>query len=397
MKILHVVPSYYPAVRYGGPIRSVHGLAKGLIGRGHEVHVFTTDVDGSGRSPVPLNEPVDMDGVSVWYFPTGLGRRLYRSPMMAYALHQRMNEYDIAHLHSVFLWPTSAAASAARRVRVPYIVAPRGMLVGDLIRRKSRFAKTAWINLLEKRNLEGAAAIHVTSEIEANDFAALGLSHKRTFTIPNGVEMPCAARNSRIAQPLLAELSSGPFILFLGRVNWKKGLDRLIPAMVDVCCGATLVIAGNDEEAYQPILEALAERTGVTERMRFIGPLDDAEKWQVLAQASLLVLPSYSENFGIVALEAMMAGCPVIVTPEVGLANIIRDVGAGLVVDGTPAELTRAINALLQAPEERRKMGEAGRRSARGKFSWDVIATDMEQVYRECVSEGRKCSTKLLP
>jgi glycosyltransferase involved in cell wall biosynthesis len=157
------------------------------------------------------------------------------------------------------------------------------------------------------------------------------------------------------------------------------------------------VIAGNDEEAYQPILEALAERTGITERMRFIGPLDDAEKWQVLAQASLLVLPSYSENFGIVALEAMMAGCPVIVTPEVGLANIIRDVGAGLVVDGTPAELTRAINALLQAPEERRKMGEAGRRSARDKFSWDTIASDMEQIYRACVGEKRECSKTSLP
>jgi glycosyltransferase involved in cell wall biosynthesis len=395
MRILHVVPSYYPALRYGGPIRSVHGLAKGLVRRGHEVHVFTTDVDGPGRSPVPLNEAVDMDGVMVWYFPTGFGRRLYRSPMMGRALDQRIEEFDIAHLHSVFLWPTSAAAAAARRARLPYIVAPRGMLVRDLIRRKSRLAKTAWINLLEKRNLECAAAIHVTSEIEANDLAVLGLRHKGTFTIPNGVEMPCAAGSSRIAHGLLAEHSSAPFVLFLGRINWKKGLDRLIPAMADVR-GATLVIAGNDEEAYRPLLQALAERAGVAARTRFIGPLYGPDKWQVLAQATMLVLPSYSENFGIVGLEAMMAGCPVIVTPQVGLASVVRAVGAGLVVDGEPAELSRAINSLLQAPEQRRKMGEAGRHTAREKFSWDVIAADMEQVYRECVREGRRCSARSL-
>jgi glycosyltransferase involved in cell wall biosynthesis len=346
------------------------------------VHVFTTDVDGSGRSRVSLNEPVDVDGVTVWYFPTGLGRRLYRSPMMGHALDQRIDEFDIAHLHSVFLWPTSAAASVARRARVPYIVAPRGMLVRDLIRRKSTLAKTA--------------AIHVTSENEAIDLAALGLRHKRTFTIPNGVELPCASDNFPIAEVCVSEFLSAPFLLFLGRVNWKKGLDRLIPAMADVR-GATLLIVGNDEEAYQPVLQALAERVGVAERTRFIGPLHGPEKWQFLKQAAMLVLPSYSENFGNVVLEAMMASCPVIVTPQVGLSNVVRTVGAGLVVDGEPAELSRAINFLLQAPEQRRKMGEAGQRTAREKFSWDAIAADMEQVYRECVRDGHRISARSLP
>src|SRR3974390_979633 len=107
MKILHVVPTYYPAVRYGGPIRSVHGLASALAVQGHEVHVYTTNVDGNGVLPVPIGHPVRLDGVKGWYFATSLGRRLYRSLGMHQALESNVTSFDIVHLHSVFLWPTS--------------------------------------------------------------------------------------------------------------------------------------------------------------------------------------------------------------------------------------------------------------------------------------------------
>ena len=129
-----------------------------------------------------------------------------------------------------------------------------------------------------------------------------------------------------------------PYVLFLGRVNWKKGLDRLIPAMKEVP-NADLLIAGNDEENYRPELEALARRHGVLDRVRFLGPVDDRKKWSLLASARILVLPSYSENFGNVVLEAMAAGCPVIVTPEVGIASLVQEAGCGVVAGGNPANL----------------------------------------------------------
>ena len=128
MRILHVVPTYLPATRYGGPIYSVHGLCRALVRRGHEVHVLTTNVDGAGVSGVPLDRPVDLDGVQVRYFPVPFLRRLYWSPQMATATDARMAESDVLHCHSVFLWPTWMAARAARRARVPYVCAPRGML-----------------------------------------------------------------------------------------------------------------------------------------------------------------------------------------------------------------------------------------------------------------------------
>ncbi|MEZ5582503.1 MAG: glycosyltransferase [Candidatus Competibacteraceae bacterium] len=137
MRLLHVVPTYLPATRYGGPIYSVHGLCKALAARGHEVHVFTTNVDGPGDSDVPLTKPVRRDGVSIWYFPSRQLRRLYWSPPMAKALRKLMPGFDLVHLHSIFLWPTWMAARCARHCNVPYILAPRGMLVKELIQRKS--------------------------------------------------------------------------------------------------------------------------------------------------------------------------------------------------------------------------------------------------------------------
>ncbi len=96
MRLLHVVPTYLPAVRYGGPIQSVHGLCAALAARGHDVHVFTTNVDGPGDSAVPLGRPVDMDGVNVWYFPSRWLRRLYWSPPMARALKRDVGTFDLA-------------------------------------------------------------------------------------------------------------------------------------------------------------------------------------------------------------------------------------------------------------------------------------------------------------
>ena len=169
MKILHVVPTYLPAVRYGGPIYCVHGLCRALVRLGHEVHVFTTSVDGDSDSEVVLGQPVDLDGVKVWYFSSTRLRRLYYSPPMKRILQNMTGEFDLLHLHSVFLWPTWAAARAARRHGIPYVLSPRGMLVKDLIERKSRLLKTSWIRLVEKKNIEQAAAVHVTSTKEASE------------------------------------------------------------------------------------------------------------------------------------------------------------------------------------------------------------------------------------
>ncbi len=377
MRILHVIPTYVPAWRYGGPIIAVHGLCRALVRRGHEVHVFTTSVDGPVDLDVPLGTPVDVDGVSVRYFASRHLRRLYWSPPLGAALKARLPDYDLVHLHSVFLWPTWVAARAARRAGRPYVISPRGMLVRELVTRKSWFAKTLWIRLVERNTIRHAAAIHATSALERDQLGRFGFDLPRTEVIPNGVEVETGAPSSGSSVSVPADR---PYLLFLGRINWKKGLNRLIPALTLVP-DVNLVVAGNDEENYRPALEALATREGVWERVHFVGPVYGQDKQLLLRDALALVLPSYSENFGNVVLEAMAAGCPAVVTEEVGLADVVRSSGAGVVTGGTPAALGNALQRLTADAEARRAMGEQGRRIVATDYSWDSVASRMEALY----------------
>ncbi len=381
MRLLHVVPTYAPAWRHGGPIRAVHGLCKALARRGHEVTVFTTDVDTDGA--VPVERPVRLDGVEVWYFPVRAPRRLYRSPAMGRALSGRVMGFDLVHLHSVFLWPTSAAARAAERAGVPYLLAPRGMLVPDLLRRRGRLRKALWLRLVERRTITKAAGLHVTADLEAEEASRLGLPVPEMFVVPNGVDSEPYLERARLSPAVQGVLDRGPFLLFLGRVSWKKGLDRLIPALAHVP-GVSLAIAGNDDEGYRPKLERLF---GVSDRVVFLGAVDGDDKAALLHRAAALVLPSYSENFGNAVLEAMAAGRPVVVTPEVGLAPVVRETGAGIVVEGDPDRLGPALRDLLANPDLD-EMGRRGAQEAVRRFGWDAIAGTMEEAYRRLVPGG---------
>jgi glycosyltransferase involved in cell wall biosynthesis len=386
LKILHVVASYLPAVRYGGTIVSVHGLCRALARRGHDVHVFTTSVDGPTDSAVPHNTAVAMDGVKVWYFQSQQARRLYFAPALAGMLRGHVNEFAVVHTHAIYLWPLWTAARAAQAAGVPYVVSPRGMLEKALIENKSLLWKAALIGFFEKRTLEQAAAIHVTSRREADEARAFGFDLPPTCEIPNGVDLDSDAVGE-VSPAIDAIMSRGPYALFLGRINWKKGLDRLIPALAHAP-RVRLVLAGNDEEGYRQILEPLARAHGVGDRIVFAGPVVGAGKSSLLKQSQFLVLPSYSENFGNVVLEAMAAGRPVIVTPEVGVADLVRDSGAGLVTDGDAASLGRAMARLADDPVLGHALGARGRSLAAQRFSWDAVAARMEALY-ERIASGR--------
>ena len=383
MRILQVVASYLPAVRYGGTIVSVHGLSRALAARGHDVHVFTTSVDGAGDSDVAHGVPVKMDGVSVWYFRSRHLRRLYYSPPLGAALREQLPQFDLLHTHAIYLWPLWRAASQARAVGVPYVVSPRGMLEKALIERKSALWKAALIGFVERRTLEGAAAIHVTSRREAEQAQAFGFNLPPLIEIPNGVEVDLA--EAALPSAAISALIAGaPFVLFLGRINWKKGLDRLIAALAQAP-EARVIVAGNDEEQYGEQLVAQAERLGVTGRIHFAGPVDGADKAALLKSARALVLPSYSENFGNVVVEAWAAGCPAIVTPEVGLADYIREAGGGWVVEGHPAALGRQLQTACADPELCARTGRVGRMLVEQDFTWSAVAQKMEAAYTSII------------
>jgi glycosyltransferase involved in cell wall biosynthesis len=388
VKLLHVAASYLPAVRYGGTIASVHGLCRSLAARGHDVHVFTTSVDGAADSPVPHDVPVDLDGVKVWYFQSPRFRRVYWAPSMRQRLRSHVGEFDLVHTHAMYLWPLWAAARSAHAAGVPYVVSPRGMLEKGLIEQKSALWKAGLIAFIERRTFERAAAIHVTSAREAEEAAAFGFHLRAVREIPNGADLE--PETGTVADAISQIVNGPPYVLFLGRINWKKGLDRLLAAFARVD-DARLVIAGNDDDHYRPALKDRARQLGLADRVTFTGPVHGASKAALLTGAQLLVLPSYSENFGNVVLEAMAAARPVVVTPEVGLAPVVTSTGAGLVADGGPERLSGAIATLLSDPGLRSDMGRRGEQAVAGQFTWPAVAAQMESLYESVIARGSAC------
>jgi glycosyltransferase involved in cell wall biosynthesis len=257
------------------------------------------------------------------------------------------------------------------------------MLVPEMVARKNSLVKRFWLRFIERHNLEQAAGLHVTSRLEIEDARRFGYHLPPCHLVPNGLESDDSTGE---LSPLIRGIcGSGPYLLFLGRVNWKKGLDRLIRALPQVT-GAPLVIAGNDEEGYRSTLETLAREVGVTERIIFTGPVAGADKQALLANASVMAAPSYSENFGNVVIEAWSVGCPVVVTPEVGLAEVVAETGTGLVVDGDPALLAGALSRFLHEADLRETMGQRGQRLVAARYTWDAVAEQMEAVYRGILS-----------
>lgn len=389
MKILHVVPSYLPAWRYGGPIRSVHGLARAQAAAGDIVEVFTTDADGPGRLDVPHDRPVDRDGVVVRYFRRGFPRRLFRAAELGRALALRVGEFDLVHLHSVFLWPTWRAARAARRAGVPYLVSPRGILDPELLRLRGRWRKRLWLAAVERRTLAGAAAIHVTSEAEAAAVRALRLDLAPLAIVPNGVDFAPDREpaSEAIAQRVTAASARGPYWLALGRVAAKKRLELLVAATALVP-GLRLLVAGNDDEGLASRLAAQAAALGIAERVELLGEVRGEPKQRLLSGAVALALPSASENFGNVVLESLAAGRPAIVTAAVGAAEIVHSADAGRIVAADAAALAAVVRELLADPAAAAAMGARGRAWVEDRLGWERIAHAMGDLYRRAI-DGR--------
>ena len=372
MKILHVVPTYYPAVRYGGPIVTVHELCKSTVSLGHDVTVFTTNIDGANTSNVPLEKIVELDGVKIRYFSVpNLFRRWYWSPRMYKFLKKEINEFDIIHLHSIFLWPTSAAARVAREVNKPWCVSPRGALNIDMLERKSKFIKKIALRLYELKTLTGSSFLHATSLMEMEGIESLGYKFPNIVVVPNGISVPKLNKIKSI---------NNPYIIALGRISWKKGLDRLIEAMKFIP-GYDLLIIGNDDEGLKPKLEQIARNNNLISRVNFMGPIFGQKKNEFLQNAEILVLPSHNENFGNVVLESLACRRPVAVSRHVGLAPDIEKANAGIIISDDPKEMGQAIAQILSDKEGLAQMGENGYEWLKSDYSWDHVAAKMVSQY----------------
>jgi glycosyltransferase involved in cell wall biosynthesis len=394
LQVLHVIPSVGPL--RGGPSIMVQTMARGLTGAGVAVHVATTDDNGRERLDVPLGLPVGEEGVTYWYFPRQTRLYTFSWPLSRW-LAQHVRDYDLVHIHALFSYAAMPAAFWCRRHGIPYVVRPLGTLNRWGLRHRHPWLKKLSLCLVERRILSGAAVVHYTSEQERLEAAELGLVD-RSVVIPNAVDMasmPSGSWSGRF-RARYPQLAGRLILLFLSRLDAKKGLDLLLPAFERVRRqhpSAVLVLAGSGEPALVEKLQHEATCLSIDADLLWTGFLSGAEKWAALADADLFVLPSYSENFGVAVVEAMACGLPVIVSDQVGIQQEIAAAQAGLVVRCEVEALSAACGQLLGDAELRAVLGRNGQALARQEFTLEAVTTRLVELYTKLARSPMRATT----
>lgn len=388
LKILHVIPSVGP--QRGGPSIAMRTMARGLAASGLGVTVATTDDDGAGRLEVPLGAPLAVDGVTWWHFRRQTRFYTVSAPLVTWLL-RHAGDYDLLHLHGLFSCSTTAAALAARMHGVPYLVRTLGALNSWGIAGRRRGLKRVSLRLAERRLLARAARVHYTSDREREEAERLGI-RARAVVIPLGVEEQGLDRPP--GREWLArrapDLAGRPVVLFLSRLDPKKGLDILLRALASLRAEGlrfALVVAGSGAAEVEAQARQEARRLGLEADVVWAGLVEGEDKAALMAGADLFVLPSASENFGLAVVEAMAAGLPVVISDQVAIHGEVASAGAGLVVPGEVEPLAGAIARLLREPAARRQAGQAGRRLVRQRFSVETMTARLVELYREVLAE----------
>lgn len=371
MKVLHVIPSV--AERSGGPAAAIVPMCRALRAEGVDVVLATTS---HGMARMNTSRSV-YNEVPARFFPAQLGGSYKYSRPLAKWLKSNVRDFDLVHVHAVFNHASLAAARACREFGVPYIVRPLGTLDPWSMKQKPTRKRIFW-SLAGKKMLQGSAVVHYTAAVEkAATEAYLGINHGQVIAL--GVEVDESAPAKKAAEHFAA-LSGVKYVLLLSRLDPKKGVEVLIDAFKSLKDDAwRLVVAGDGPREYA---SSLRERASGSENIIFTGWVEGEHKEALLRDASLFVLPSRHENFGLSVMEAMARGVPVLVSPHVNLACEIEAANAGWIVP--PGELSAGLATALENESERARRGKAAHQFSLA-FSWQRTARELAALYRRIV------------
>ncbi len=384
MKLLHYIPTYAPAWKWGGPVRSVSGLCEQLARSGHEVTVFTTDAGLAPADRPPTEDAVQRNGVSVHYFRSREGRGIL-SPGLESAVRARTREFDLVHVTAIWQRTGPAACRAARRAGVPYVISPRGAL-GPYSWSRGRWKKLAYYWLVERENLRRAAGFHYTAAAEADECRAFRFG--QPFCVAaNGVDFGLWRRDAAGAGAWRRQTgipSDAVVLLYAGRLHHKKGLDLLPEVLAGVVrrCPERiirLVLLGPDDDGTAEQVVRGCRQQGVADSLLILPATTPAELPAVYSAADVFVFPSHHENFGNVAVEAAACGAWVLASEETAVAAELAELGAG-------ARLARAAEVWIEAISARLGHVEGWRETIPklvDRYAAERTTRRIESLYRD--------------
>lgn len=384
LRVLQVLPSIESAS--GGPIRSTLANCRAVhrVDEEIETRLLSTDagLTKAWQEEIVGRLPQRMD---LELFPL-IGRHTFSfSPELLRSMLQKVDDWDLVVVRALLHPVSSAVAWATRRTDTPYIVVPHGTLSHYTFEYKRTFLKRLYYSLIDRQTVACADGIRFTSEVERQEAQRFDLPN-RAQVIPHPYE----------PTPSDVEYSSRDegHVLFLSRLSHKKGLSQLVSAfriVLNERPSARLTIAGSGDEAVEGELRCDIRRRNLNEAVDCVGFVEGVEKRKLFNSASVFVLPSRYENFGIAVVEAMDAGMPVVVTKGVDTWPLIREHGAGIIVNhGDDQALASAIIRIIDNSTSAGDMGRAGRELVAKEFEPQHIGREVANLYREVVGAAKR-------
>jgi glycosyltransferase involved in cell wall biosynthesis len=375
LRILQVIEFFTP--RMGGSVQAAYQTARHMAGRGHQVTLCSSDFGEA--DPAFPDTPFE-----VLRFHSLLSRwGFYLTPGLVPWAWGHLREFDLVHLHNLRTFQNLVIGNLALRFGVPYVISPHGSFP-KLDARQT--AKQVFDALFGNRLMRGARTLIAVSQFEARQFAAAGFPADKINLIYNGLDLDdffSLPERGSFRQKLNVP-TQAKIVLFLGRIHRLKSVDFLIEAFACLSKevgGAYLVIAGPDDGDRRR-LETLVAAKNIGHRVRFTGPLFDQGKLAAYVDADVLVSPGAYEMFGLVSLESLLCGTPIVVTQGTALAEMVAHAGAArLVTFGDVESLSMAIASTLEHPEEAQKMVRSGQQFIRRRLQWKTISTEIEALY----------------
>lgn len=402
MKILYSVNGYKPAYRLGGPIHSVSAAAEALVARGHEVTVFTSNSNLDEDLDVPVNQPLMVEGVEVWYFKRrnplakyplirkaiNFANYIY-TPEIRNALDEKIESFDLVHTHIPFIYPTYATARAALKYGKPLAYSQRAAFAPGYLKFR-KLKKLLYIYAFEYSNMKNAEVLIALNDAEIDSYRTLGIK-TNIEVVPNGIHADDYLQETRLDIEPLGIQANHLVLLFLARFHLIKGADFLINVFIQIASqfpNAILVMAGPDEHGHTKNFQDKLKSAGIASQVRLPGMVTGETKKEVLARADIFCLPSAAEGFSMAILEALASGTPVIMTPECNFP-MIEVYDAGWIVDRDMKPWTELLHTILRDPEQLTLKGKNALALVKMHYTWDKVVDKLERIYQGVVGRSR--------
>lgn len=394
MKILHIVPTFYPCLAAGGVVNAAYQLTKKQVQEGNDVSVFTTD---SCNEPMNLKDRynVDIDGVKTYYFKNlsnFLKNKLtidtpYALPLK---LRKEIKNYDIVHIHEHRHSLAIAASHYALKNNIPYVLQAHGSVLPFFQKEKM---KEIFDKLWGFKILHNAAKVFALTDVEKDQYLKMGVEEKNIEIVPLGInleEYSNLPQRGRFREKYSIKTSE-KLLLFIGRIHKIKGLDLLIESFAllnkDIE-NVKLAIVGPDD-GYLEKLKKLIEKLNINPKSMIItGSLYDEDKKEAIVDCDIFIMPSQYESFTTSGLEAMACGKPIVLTKNNHIHTWV-DEKVGLSCEYEKEDLSNNIKKLLKNPDMMESYGKNGMKEIKEKYSWDSVEKQVRSIYKEIIENNK--------